>query len=137
MHKTRSDFTHSSLLSKVRTSFNQAIKSNSRANGISFSDCLMSGLAIFSLKYKSLLKFEEDKASKHLVKHNLKSLYGITKVPCDTYLRECLDDETILSQVRPAFASLFKTLQRGKVLESWKFLNNKYLISLDASGFFS
>lgn len=137
MHKTRSDFTHSSLLAKIRTSFNKVTTSGSKAKMISIADCLMSGLAIFSLKYQSLLKFEEEKASERVVQHNLKSLYGITEVPCDTYLRERLDDKTILSQIRPAFASLFKTLQRSKVIENWKFLENKYLVSLDASGFFS
>jgi hypothetical protein len=97
----------------------------------------MSGLAIFSLKYKSLLKFEEDKVSEDFVRTNLQTLYGIPKAPCDTYLRERLDNESLIVQIRKSFASLLSSLQRGRVLEDWKFLDNKFLISLDGSGFFS
>jgi hypothetical protein len=138
MHRTRPAFTHSALLSRVRAEFNETSKNTLRTNGgISLSDCLMSGLAIFSLKYKSLLKFEEDKASEDMVKINLQTLYGVKKAPCDTYLRERLDDESLLMQIRQSFASLLSTLQRSRVLEDWKFLDNKFLISLDGSGFFS
>lgn len=137
MHKTRSSFTHSSLLSTIRSTFNKTSSLPARAKGISITDCLMSGLAIFSLKYKSLLKFEEDKATEKITQNNLASLYGINKTPCDTYLRERLDDNKLITQIHSSFASLFKPLQRGKVLDNWKFLDNKYLISLDASGFFS
>jgi hypothetical protein len=101
-------------------------------------DCLMSGLAIFSLKYSSLLQFEKDK-KKHdqVLKLNIGNLYGIGNVPCDTYLRERLDDQNFLPIIRAAFASLFFILQRSKALEQWRFFEDKYLISLDASGFFS
>lgn len=139
MHSTRSGFTHSSLLAKVRLEFNQ-IKDTTittKKRSISLSDCLMSALAIFSLKYQSLLKFEEDKASEELVRHNLGSLYGIKQVPCDTYLRTRLDDASFLSKIRPAFARLLSNLQRSKVLSDWRFLDQGYLVSLDASGFFS
>jgi len=137
MHRTRPAFTHSNLLARVRSTFHEATKGAHKTNGISLVDCLMSGLAIFSLKYKSLLKFEEDKHSEKLIRNNLKFLYGVTSAPCDTYLRERLDNEAILSQIRHVFVSLFTLMQRSKVLESWKFLGGKYLISLDASGFFS
>jgi len=141
MYKTRSSFTHSSLLNTIRNVFSgssqQPAKPPTKANNISLVECMMSGLAIFSLKYKSLLQFEKDKAEEKLTRFNIKSLYGIEKVPCDTYLRERLDDSKIISLIRPAFSALFKLLQRGKVLENWKFLDNKYLVSLDASGFFS
>jgi len=140
MNKTRQDFSHSSLISKIHGSFKQSTqgidKGINKLKEISLADCLMSGLAIFALKYKSLLKFEEEKATEPLVKHNLCSLYGINKVPCDTYLRERLDGLD-LSIIREAFSKLFAPLQRGKVLEQWKFLEDKFLISLDASGFFS
>lgn len=136
MNKTRASFTHSSLLGKIRAAFNDSTQGLSATKEISLSDCLMSGLAIFSLKYKSLLQFEKDKASEGFIKHNLGSLYGVKKVPCDTYLRERLDGQN-LSIIRLSFARIFALLQRSKVLENWKFLEDKFLISLDASGFFS
>jgi len=136
MYSTRSAFTHSSLINTIRSVFNKTTKKQ-KGKEIPISDCLMCGMAIFALKYQSLLKFEEDKSSETFVRHNLGSLYGVSKVPCDTYLRERLDDGKLLEQIRPVFAALLKTLQRSKVLENWKFLDQKYLISLDASGFFS
>lgn len=54
---------------------------------ISLVDCLMSGLAIFSLKFPSLLQFDKAK-EEETIKHNLKSLYGVKKAPCDTQLCE-------------------------------------------------
>jgi hypothetical protein len=48
-------------------------------------DCLMSGLAIFTLKYKSLPKFEEDKVSERNVRRNLTTIYGVSKSPFDAY----------------------------------------------------
>lgn len=136
MHRTRPAFTHSNLLSRVRTEFNN-VSSNIRSNNIPLADCLMSGLAIFILKYKSLLKFEEDKMSEPFVKTNLRTLYGIAKAPCDTYLRQRLDDKSLIVPIRKAFVSLLRILQRNKALENWKFLDGKFVISLDGSGFFS
>lgn len=48
----------------------------------------MSGVALFGLKYPSLLQFNEDANS---LAHNLKQLYGIKRVPSDTSFRERLD----------------------------------------------
>ncbi len=38
---------------------------------------------------------------------------------------------------RPAFTKLFSLLQRGKILESFCFMDKYYLISLDGTGYFS
>jgi hypothetical protein len=50
----------------------------------------MSGLAIFGLKYPSLLQFDQDR-NVDLTPSNLKSLYSIKHAPSDIYLRERLD----------------------------------------------
>jgi hypothetical protein len=136
MHKTKPYFTHSSLLKRVKSSFEEQPQFLSKEKSISQTDCLMSGLAIFALKYKSLLQYETDKAENSTINHNLQNLYGVSRSPCDTYLRERLDNQDI-SIIRPAFSSIFALLQRSKELENWKYLEDKFIISLDASGFFS
>ncbi len=136
MKGTRLGFTHTALLAKINESFKQSTQSLNRQEEMPASDCLMSGLAIFALKYPSLLKFEEDKVSEPTIRHNLKTLYSVKKAPCDTYLWERLD-RLNLSVISSALVSICALLQRGKVLEEWKFLENKFLVSLDASGFFS
>ena len=95
----------------------------------------MSGLAVFGLKYASLLQFDHDR-NKDITCHNLRTLYGVEKAPCDTCLRERLD-EIIPIPLRSAFRSIFAKLQRGKVLEDYTYYENYYLVSLDATGYFS
>lgn len=132
-------------------------RQNSRS-GPTLCDCLMSGFALFSLKYPSLLQFDQDgrqayeqnkpceenltkysngeKERLECVRHNLHTLYQINRPPSDTYMRECLDDvDPIL--IRPAFKQLFAQLQRGKELEQFSFYNGHYLLGGDASQYFS
>ena len=63
---------------------------------------LMAGLAVFGLKYSSLLQFGRDARTDEVVRANLRSLYGIERAPCDTALRERLDevDPRVLLQFR-------------------------------------
>jgi hypothetical protein len=51
-------------------------------------------------------------------------------------LKERLD-EVNPRELRPAFTSIFSALQRGKQLEKFVFLNGKYLLLNDGTGFFS
>jgi len=96
-------------------------------------DCLLSGLSIFSLKYKSLLQYDNQRAD---IGDNLKRLFGIAELPCDTYMRERLD-EVDPRALRGCFTKLFAEVQRSKKLEPYQYLDNKYLISLDGTGYFS
>ena len=97
-------------------------------------DVLMSSLAMFALKYPSLLQFDKARHEK-TVKANLKNLYGVKKAPCDTQMREILDPVNP-NELRPAFTSIHRQLQRQKVLESYQYLGG-YLVSLDGTGQFS
>jgi hypothetical protein len=98
---------------------------------ISLADVLMSAFAMFSLKSPSLLAFDQQRAE-----GNLHTIYGIERVPCDTYMREILDPVSPKS-LRPVFKSLFRQLQRGKALEEMVFLDGYYLLALDGTGYFS
>ena len=102
---------------------------------ISWVDCLMSGLAIFGLKFSSLLKFDKGKKTK-LVKKNLENLYGVLNAPSDTYLRERLDNITP-EKLRKPFKKIFANLQRGKVLEGYTSVDGYYIVAVDATGQYS
>ena len=102
---------------------------------ITFSDCLMSGLAIFGLKFPSLLQYDRSRKDPE-IERNLKELYHVNNPPSDSYFRERLD-EIDPSYIRPAFKKIFSKLQRGKVLEQYQFLSGYYLLSLDGTGHFS
>src|SRR6188768_3743338 len=106
------------------------------ANPIELVDCMMSGLAIFSLKFPSLLQFEEQSKQGGLIKRNLRTLYQIEHVPSDTYLRERLD-EVNPREIRKIFKKIFASVQRGKALEAYSYLDGHYLMPMDMTGFFS
>ena len=57
-------------------------------------DYLMSGLALFGLKYPSLLQFEHDR-QKATTRANLRTLYGVERAPCDTRFRERLNEASM------------------------------------------
>ncbi len=97
----------------------------------------MCGMAIFGMKYPSLLKFDDDTRSEEsLIKQNLGSLYQVEKAPSDTYLRERLDEVDYL-ELRAGYNAILSSLQRGKELEAFRFYGDFYLVSADATGMFS
>ena len=96
-------------------------------------DALMSAFAMFSLKDASLLAFDGHRSGED---GNLKRLYGIKTIPCDTQMRTILD-EVDPEGIRPIFKDIFRELQRGKVLPKMVFMEGCYLLSLDGTGYFS
>jgi hypothetical protein len=98
---------------------------------ISLTDALMSAFALFSLKDPSLLAFDRRRGE-----DNLRSLFGLENVPCDTQMRTILD-EVPPENLRPAFRDVFRQLQRGKALEPLVYYQGCYLLSIDGTGYFS
>jgi len=91
----------------------------------------MSGLAVFALKMPSLLQFDQSLSEKRIC-HNLKTLYGVEKAPCDTYLRERLD-EVSFHLLRKPFNRVFAALQRQKTIERFRYYEDYYLFSIDGT----
>jgi hypothetical protein len=108
-------------------------KTSQSKSSIAFIDILMSGFAVFGLKFPSLLQYDQNRK---VLDQNLLNLYHIIHPPSDTYLRERLD-ELDPSFIRPAFKKIFAQIQRGKCLERFEFLDGYYLVSLDGTGEFS
>lgn len=119
----RKQFSGEILSSKVAEAFSEV--QDPRMQGkvkISMTDALMSAFAMFSLKVPTLLSFDTFRFNDNH-KANLKNLFGIEAVPSDTQMRVILDAAEP-EQLRPAFKSVFSSLQRGKVLEQFVFLDN-------------
>lgn len=127
------------MLAKVRAAFSKIPEPPRDVRGlkpgIPLVDCLMSALAVFGIKFPSLLQFDQG-LNDDAVKYNLKTLYGVTRAPSDTYMRERLD-EVNPEDLRPAFTEIFSVLQRGKVLDDYKFLEEHVLAPIDGTGLFS
>jgi len=131
--KIRKHLSASGLFKLLRTRF-EKIADHRAAElvQISLADTLMSAFAMFSLKDPSLLAFDERRKTDG----NLKRVYGLEEVPCDTQMRTTLD-EVEPSAVKPTFKDVFRELQRGKELEKFVFMEGCYLLSLDGTGYFS
>ena len=128
--KTRRNLSADGLLRTLRDSFEQ-IPDHRPQPDIPLRDVLLSGFALFSLKDPSLLAFDARRRE-----GNLQRLYGIGQVPSDTRTREILDPVDP-EWLRPVFNDIFRSLQRGKVLEPLVFHEGCYLLALDGSGYFS
>ena len=101
----------SGLLKALRSCF-ENIPDNRRECLIPLVDHLMSGVAMFGLKYPSLLQFDNDRFAE-VTRANLRSLYGIKCAPCDAQLRTCLDDIEPTAELRKGFTKLLGLLQRN------------------------
>jgi hypothetical protein len=123
-----------SLLTQVRNVF-QSITDHrqSAKSAISLPDALMSGLAVFSLKFPSLLKFDEQRQEQH-IRHNLEHLFGVVRAPSDTQLRVILDPVEPPT-LYPAFRSILKEAEDTQALAAYRFLNG-FLVSIDGTGHF-
>jgi hypothetical protein len=84
------DVSAPALLGQVRQAFEQIPDPRRYGQQFSLPDVLMSGLAVFGLKYPSLLKFDEQR-NESIIRANLKALYGVEQAPCDSQLRAVLD----------------------------------------------
>ena len=123
------------LLSRVRCQY-EKLKGDNEATRFKLVDCLMSGLAMFGLKYPSLLQFDEDSREDERIRYNLKQLYGIEEAPSDTQLRVRLDPVSPRLLQR-GIDRLIAQLQRGKVLERYRLMEDYLLVAIDGTGYFS
>ncbi len=122
------------LISLIRECFDR-IKSPVKGRKYSLSDYLMSAFAMFSLKYPSLLQFDQAAHNEKTIKQNLINLFKVVKVPCDTAIRKVIDlvDPEMLAA---PFHSILAQLQRGKVLDEYKYIGGYLLIGIDGTGWF-
>lgn len=100
---------------------------------ISLGDALMSGFAVFALKAPSLFAFDKERRTNEF---NLKGIFGLKNVSCDTQMRTILDPVDP-QHLRSAFISVFRQLQRGKALEPFVFWQGHYLLASDGTTYHS
>jgi hypothetical protein len=129
----RKDLNADALFQTAKSMFGLIPDHRTENVDISLADALMSGLAVFSLKDPSLLRFD---ARRREADPNLKTIYLINRAPCDTQMRDICDG-VAPDELRPVFRTMFGKAQRGGALQPFWFLDGHYLISLDGTGFFS
>lgn len=135
----RQDLSMPGLLKTVRGSFARLADPRKRPQRAQYTltDTLCSALAMFSLKYPSLLQFDTDvRADVSIIRPNLRTLYGVENAPCDTQMRAILDPLQPQA-LRPVFRALHSQLQRGNLLSEYSVFGGAYLLSIDGTGVFS
>jgi hypothetical protein len=83
-------FSAPAWVGQIREDFEKISDPRHGGQPFSLPDVLRSGLAVFGLKYPSLLKLDEPHHEER-VRANLKSLYGVLQAPCDTQMRPGLE----------------------------------------------
>lgn len=131
--KERQHLSVDALYRLVRSGFGAIPDARPPAAEIPLGDALMAGFAVFALKAPSLLAFDKQWRSDEF---NLKRIFGLQQIPCDTQMRTLLD-EVDPQELRPAFTAVFRQLQRGNALEPFVFFQGHYLLALDGTGYFS
>jgi hypothetical protein len=137
MKKERKSLSMDSLIECVGTEFAN-IKDPQKRSKFSIKDCLLSGLGMFYLKMPSMLQFEKGIADKkNILVQNLITLYGISAVPSDTHFRARLDNIEPEKRFQYSFDALISKMQRGKVLEDFRYYEDYFLVAIDGTGYFS
>ena len=135
--KTGTSLSGESLLESIEDHFKKIPDHRSSSHiEIDLKDFLMSGFAMFSLKYSSLFKFEEEMRAESEAASMLTGLYNIGRVPSDTQFRAVVD-EIDPKYFRPLFQKLVSKCQRSGHLADFQFIDRKYLLSVDGTEYFS
>jgi hypothetical protein len=134
-NNTQTNCSAPSLLGIIRNVFSKIPDHRTGTTTFTLADALMSGLAVFGLKYASLLNFDEDQDDP-IIRHNLKTLYGVGLAPCDSQLREICDPVNPIA-INPAFNRLHQSIRDQGLLKRYEYLDGFVLISLDGTGQFS
>ena len=99
---------------------------------IPLSDVVISATAMFAMKAPDLLKFPKDS----YIPDNLQNLFYVSTIPSDTEMREILD-LLPTDKLQKCFKLIFSLAQKGKVLESYPYLEGKYLLNTYGTKIFS
>lgn len=131
----RKHLSANALINQLKNHFGKIEDTRRNNQKYSLSDTLMSGYAVFALKSPSLLAFDNKRKNLEELE-NIKSVFKVENVPCDSQMRNILD-EVDPEKLRPAFTEIFAQLQRGKVLEKMTYFEDYYILSMDGSEVFS
>ena len=104
----------------------------------SLADTLMAALAMFQFKSPSLLQFDQltHGSERATVLGNLRRLFRLGCAPAsDTEMRRILD-RVSPGSLRTAFRAVHSAVQRGGMLEDFKVLGDRVLVSIDGTALF-
>lgn len=114
-------------MSQLRDWFDTFADQRAANRSFSLTDVLLSGYAMFALKYPSLLAFETQTQQEA---QNLHTLFGVQTLCSDAQLRRVLD-QFKPSQLIPFWANTFQRLSKLGILKSYRWLDKYLIVSTD------
>ena len=105
------------------------------SNEYSIRDIMPTSLSCMYLQSGSLLSFQR-RHERRAQRNNLRSVFGVENIPSDNALKEFID-KVSPNDLAPLFKQYISKLQRANILKDYRFINDKYLVALDGTQYFS
>lgn len=122
------------LISHIKEQFMQVKDARSPLNTVKpLADALLGGLAMFSLKERSLLQFVGRMKER---RSNLKSIFQIHTVMSDTAVRQIIDPVEP-GELKSILSEPVRLLDKAGVLKGYECLGGHLLLPIDGTGYFS
>ena len=114
-----------------------SIDDNRQGTKVTYSlhDCMMSAFAMMYFQDPSLLSFQ-NRLQDRIQSNNLSTIFNVQAIPQDTQIRDVLD-RVPTDELARIFTNFLQRLQRGKHLADYRVIDNKYVVSIDGSEYFS
>jgi hypothetical protein len=98
-------------------------------------DTMMSAFACMYMQSPSLLSFQR-LMERRTNRNNIQNMFSVSETPKDTALKELID-EISPQELLPLFKTYTSKLQRNHFLKEYQFINDKYLVALDGTEYYS
>jgi hypothetical protein len=128
--------TFSDVVNQLRTTFETFSDPRTGKNtSYTMTDAGLSAFSVFFMQSPSFLDFQRTMQGTQ-GKNNAHSLFGVFKIPTDNHIRSLLDSVEPAS-VYPLFDFVFDGFQRAGVINSFRMPDNRLLLALDGTQYFS
>ena len=131
--KAASELKIDSLIGWLSSKFKGFTDKRGSNRSISLKDSLLSGFAMFSLKDKCLLKFNNMRNEREA---NLKQVYKIDQAPSDSGMRTILD-KVSLKELKGVFKGLVNKLRKIGIWKNYEYYRGHIICSIDGVHHFS
>jgi hypothetical protein len=99
------------------------------------SDAALGAFGIFFTQSPSFLEYQR-RLQANKGRNNARTLFGVTKIPCDNHIRTLLDPITP-SHFDPVFVEVFARLGQHHLFDSFRAFGRHLLVALDGTHYFA
>jgi hypothetical protein len=128
--------TFSDVVKQLRTTFEAFCDRRTGKNtNYTMTDAGLSAFSVFFMQSPSFLDFQRTMQETQ-GKNNAQTLFGVFQIPTDNHIRTLLD-AVEPAAVYPLFDFVFDGFQHAGVIDSFRTADNRLLLALDGTGYFS